>query len=162
MDSRTFKCEGERNGHLLHYEQVFGNIFERSESKCCGVLVKHRHKVKGEQVITLQMTQQLKTKNINIIPGQLYCRQCKAKFLLETEIDCIDDEDKGQSVTDADDEFTECETPRKKFESMAVSPVSLHAVPQHSRITNAKVKIDKIMNTIKSNISEAYKVQLHC
>ena len=45
---------------------------------------------------------------------------------------------------------------------MAVSPVSLHAIPQHSRITNAKVKIDKIMNTIKSNISEAYKVQLHC
>ena len=124
--------------------------------------MKYRRKVKGEQVITLQMTQQLKTKNINIIPGQLYCRQCKAKFLLETEIDCIDDEDKGQSVTDADDEFTECETPRKKFESMAVSPVSLHAVPQHSRITNAKVKIDKIMNTIKSNISEAYKVQLHC
>ena len=52
--------------------------------------MKYRRKVKGEQVITLQMTQQLKTKNINIIPGQLYCRQCKAKFLLETDIDCID------------------------------------------------------------------------
>ena len=90
MDSKTFKCEGERNGHLLHYEQVFGNIFEGSESKCCGLLMKYRRKVKGEQVITLQMTQQLKTKNISIIPGQLYCRQCKAKFLLETEIDCID------------------------------------------------------------------------
>ena len=51
--------------------------------------MKYRRKVKGEQVITLQMTQQLKTKNINIIPGQLYCRQCKEIFL-ETEIDCID------------------------------------------------------------------------
>ena len=62
VKSRTFKCEGERNDHMLYYEQEFGNVFERSESKCCGVLMKHRCKVKGEQVITLQMTQQLKTK----------------------------------------------------------------------------------------------------
>ena len=48
--------------------------------------MKHRRKVKGEQqVITLQMTQQLKTKNINVVPGQLFCCQCKAKFLLETD-----------------------------------------------------------------------------
>ena len=84
MESRTRKCEGERNDHTLHYEQVFGNVFERKESKCCAVLMKHRCKVKGEQVITLQMAQQLKTKNINVVPGQLFCRQYKAKFLLET------------------------------------------------------------------------------
>ena len=30
------------------------------------VLIKHCHKVKGEQVITLQMYQQLTTKNINV------------------------------------------------------------------------------------------------
>ena len=69
---------------MLHYEQVFGNVFERKKPKCCGVLMKHCHKVKGEQVITLQMAQQLKIKNIIFVPGQLFCRQCKAKFLLET------------------------------------------------------------------------------
>ena len=53
----TFKCEGERNDHTLYYELVFGNVFERSESKCCAVLMKYRRKVKGEQVITLQMAQ---------------------------------------------------------------------------------------------------------
>ena len=57
---------------MLHYEQVFGNVFERRESKCRVLTKYHR---KGEQVITLQMTQQLKTKNINIVPGQLFCRQ---------------------------------------------------------------------------------------
>ena len=36
----------------------------------------------GEQVITLQKAQQLKTNNINAVPGRLFCRQCKAKFLL--------------------------------------------------------------------------------
>ena len=70
---------------MLCYELVFGIVSERRKSKCCTVLVKYRRKVKGEQVITLQMAQQLKTKNINIVPGQLSCRQCKAKFLLETD-----------------------------------------------------------------------------
>ena len=81
----SFKCEGENNDHMLHYEQVFGNVFERRGSRCCGVLMKHRLKVTGGQVITLQRAQQLKTKNINFVPGQLFCRQCKAKFLLETD-----------------------------------------------------------------------------
>ena len=62
VDSRTFKCEGERNDHMLHYEQVFSNASERRESKCCVVLMKIRSIVRGEQVITLQMAQQLKTK----------------------------------------------------------------------------------------------------
>ena len=77
-------------------------------------------------MITLQIAQQLKTKNINVVLGQLFCRQCKAKFLLEID-HCIDDQDKFQSVTDTDHEFTECQTPRKKLQSIAISPVSLHA-----------------------------------
>ena len=47
--------------------------------------MKHRRKVKGEQVIILQMAQQLKTKNTNVVLGKLFCRQCKAKILLETD-----------------------------------------------------------------------------
>ena len=70
---------------MLHYKQVFGNVFERRESKCCGVLMKHRRKVKGEQLITLQMGQQLNIIYINVVPGQLFCGQCKAKFLIETD-----------------------------------------------------------------------------
>ena len=51
----------------------------------------------------------------------------------------IDNKDKVQSVTDTSDEFTECQTPRKKLQSIGISPVSLHA----------------FMKTLKSNISEA-------
>ena len=59
---------------------------------------------------------------------------------------CIDDQDKFQSVKDTDNEFTECQTPRKKLQSTGILPVSLHAY----------------MKTLKSNISEAYKVQVDC
>ena len=58
-----------------------GNVFERRKSKCCVILMKHCCKVKVEQVITLQMAQQIKSKNINVVSGQLFCRQGKAKFL---------------------------------------------------------------------------------
>ena len=50
-----------------------------------------------------------------------------------------DDQDKLQSVKDTDKEFTECQTPRKKLQSIGISPVNLHA----------------FMKTLKSNISEA-------
>ena len=85
MKRGAFKCEGEMNDHMLHYEQVFGNVFERRDSKCCAVLMKHCQKVKGEQVIILQMDQQLKTKDISDVSGQLICCQCKDKFLLKTD-----------------------------------------------------------------------------
>ena len=72
---------------IIYYimSRCFRNVSERRESKCCAVLIKHRCKVKGEQVIILQMAQQLKSENISVIPGQLFCRQCKARFLLETD-----------------------------------------------------------------------------
>ena len=128
---------------MLHYEKMFGNAFGRRESECCGVLMKHCHKVKGQQVITLQMAQQLKTKNINIVPGQLFCRQCKSNFLLETD-SLYDDQDKVQSVIDTDNEFTECQALRKKLQSVSISPVNLHS----------------FMKILKSDISEACKAQV--
>ena len=58
------------------------------EGKCYAVLMKHHYRVKGEKRITLQIAQQPKTKNINFVPEQLFCRQCKAKFLLNTDSLC--------------------------------------------------------------------------
>ena len=52
---------------------------------------------------------------------------------------CIDDQDKFQSVKDNDNEFTECQTPRKKLQPIGISPVSLHAFTK----------------TLKNNISDA-------
>ena len=61
------------------YKQVFGDVFEKRERKCRAVLMKHCRAVKGEQVIILQKVQQLKTKNINDVPGELFCCQCKVE-----------------------------------------------------------------------------------
>ena len=58
----------------------------------------------------------------------------------------IEDKDKVQSVTDTENEFTECQTPRRKFQSVGISPFSLHA----------------FVKTLKNNIPEAYKEQVDC
>ena len=59
---------------------------------------------------------------------------------------CIDDQDKVQSVTDTGNELTECQTPKKKLESIGISPVGLQT----------------FMKALKSNTSEAYKVEVDC
>ena len=51
-----------------------------------------------------------------------------------------------RSITDTDNEFIECQTPRKKLQSIGMSRVSLQA----------------FMKTLKSNISEVHRVQVNC
>ena len=90
------------------------------------------------------MAQQLKTKIINVV-GQLFCRQSKAKFLLE--IDQLYWWSRWISICrDIDSEFTQFQTPRKKIQLIVISSVTLHA----------------FMKTLKSSISEAYEVQVGC
>ena len=85
------------------------------------------------------MAQELKTKIIYIVVSvKLY--------FCSRQIHCIDDKNKFLSVTDTDIEFTEFQTPRKKLQSICISPASLHA----------------FMKTLKSNISKACKVQVDC
>ena len=64
----------------------------------------------------------------------------------DRQIHSIDDEDKVQSVTDTENELTEFQTPMKKLQSTGILPANLNA----------------FMETLKSNISEAYKVKVDC
>ena len=54
------------------------------------------------------------------------------------------------------------ESPKKKLnstlESTAVSQINIHGVAQHSRTSNAKGKLKKVLNVYKENISAAYNV----
>ena len=54
---------------------IMNMCFERRESKCFAVLIKY----------FFPLAQQLKRKNTNVLPGQLFCRLCKVGFLLETD-----------------------------------------------------------------------------
>ena len=148
-----------------HHEQFFGKVFERKQKNCCGVLINHKRKgIKGEQLITLEMAQYLKSKDFNVMPRNMLCCQCKTKY---NEMNNGDSDNNSQHITDmSDQEFDECETPKKKLNSslqaIGVSPIDpLHAVAQHSRIIHAKSKLDKVVDKLKNNLSEAYAIEIN-
>ena len=62
----------------------------------------------------------------------------------------------------SDDDFLLYESPEKKLnstlESIGVSPVNKHGVAQHSRASNAKGKLKKVLIVYKDNISAACNV----
>ena len=65
---------------MLYYELVFGNFFERRESKFCAVLMKYCDKVKREQVIIPQIAQQLKTKILMLYQNDYLVVSVKLNF----------------------------------------------------------------------------------
>ena len=123
----------------FHHKHFFGNVFERRASKCCGVLKKHKGKVKGEQQISLLMAKELKKRDHDVVPGHLLCRQCVKQYgtLLDDEPE-LEGEDVNECestvlVDDtADNSYNHCETPRKRLnaclEPMDIYPVTLHGV----------------------------------
>ena len=76
--------------------------------------------------------------------GNYFAVSVKINFC-QIQTHCIDDQDKFQSVTGTDNEFTECQTPKKA------------SINQHFTC-----QLTRILKILKSNISEAYKVQVDC
>ena len=113
------------------------------------------------------MAQQLKAKYFNVQPGHMLCRQCITVYeniidtspsntkVEETPMDDIDED------TLDDTTYEVYETPRKhlntRLEMVGESSVNLHGVPQQSRATSTKQKLDKVVDTYKITITEAYK-----
>ena len=69
--------------------------------------MKHRRKVKGEQVLIVQMDQQLKPKILVMHQNNYLIVSVKINFCYR-QTKCIDDQDKFQSVKDTYNEFTGC------------------------------------------------------
>ena len=53
--------------------------------------------------------------------GNYFATSVKLNFCYR-QTHCIDDQDKVQSITVTDNEFTECRTPKKKLQSICISP----------------------------------------
>ena len=95
----------------------------------------------------------------------MLCCQCITASENIVNASSTDTEVEETPMDDAVDDATYevYESPRKRFntslETVGVSPpVNLYGVPQHSRATSAKQKLDKVVDTYKSTIAEAYDV----
>ena len=160
---------GENMTICFHHEQIFGNVFERSATKCCGILNNHRRKAQGLKKVTLHMAHQLKAKNFDVQPGLMLCRHCITIY--ENLISSSSPDTEETSMDDIDEvplddtTYKVHSTPKKRLnislETIDVSPVKLHSVAQHSRSTKAKKKLDKVIDSYKNTIAEAYNVSMN-
>ena len=90
----------------------------------------------------------------------------------ETEVETPMGDTDEDALDDATNELTyevdgECnlwnlittrKCPSTSLETVSGSPVKLHGVQQHSHATSAKQKLDKVADTYKNTIVEAYNV----
>ena len=108
------------------------------------------------------MLQQLKAKDFDVQSGHMLCRQCITAYenINVSSSDTELEETPMDALVDATYEVYQ--TPRKRLntglETVGVSPVNLHGVPQRSRATSAKQKLDKVVDAYKTTIAEAYNV----
>ena len=120
-------------------------------------------------MISLDMATNLKQKGHKVKLGQKLCRQYINKYekiMNEPEEITIDEnETKTEEELQIQDDSAEYEeSPRRKLntslESVGVSPINVHTVPQHSRPTRAKEKLKSVMEKYQESISDAYDVSV--
>ncbi|CAB4065354.1 unnamed protein product [Lepeophtheirus salmonis] len=107
----------------------------------------HPNVLTGDRVISLEMSQLLKERGHNVVPGQKFCRTCIKHYKTisqptEMYVPALETEDELN--------FDIFERPRRKvnlsLEAAGVSPIHLHAIPQHARLLAAKVKLSHKAN----------------
>ena len=59
-----------------YHELKFGDTFKKQFTKCCNVFGKHKKKVNGGHVVTLDIAIQLKNENKDVVPGWKLFRSC--------------------------------------------------------------------------------------
>ena len=104
----------------------------------------------------------------DVFPGQKLFRQCVTEYEKLTKppenenMTEIIETESSQDELVSDDNFLLYESPKKKInsslESIGVSPINIHGVAQHSRASNAKGKLKKVLNVYKEDICAAYNV----
>ena len=134
-----------------HNLEQFERIFERNTTKCCGLINQYKRKVKGQKIISLDVAVHLKQKGHKVIPGQKLWHQCinqyKKIMKKQEEIDIDENETETEEELQAEEDDVEYEESRRKklktsLESVKVSTINFHTVPQHSRVTRAKDKLE--------------------
>ena len=74
--------------------------------------------------------------------GNYFVVSVKVNFCWR-QTNCIDDQNKVQSVTDTDNEFTDCQATGKKLQSTDILPVSLPAFMETLRRMQSTTRLFK-------------------
>lgn len=156
-----------------HHEQKLLVQFAHLQKKCCDPFSMHKRTVKSSlREITLDSVKSFKSLGIDVIPGKKLCPSCR--FQLSSKLD--EKERKMEEVSDNEEtapvEFEsdfDSEKTRESLDSsfseMDVSPLKLHAVAPHTKVSYGKRKLQQVHDVlqqkakgIKSHVADVMKV----
>ena len=115
----------------------------------------------GIMNISLELANNLKKKNIEVIPGWKLWSKCN-RTAIEKCSTSRESEISSQNEIEIEIEI-EVNTKTKinrSLESLGISPVKLKSVPQHQRPSVAKKKYQKVVSNLSNDISPIYNVEM--
>ena len=143
----------------FHHEQVYlvkySHLYQK---KCCDPFLVHGKKGSKSSLreITLTTAKQFSSIGETVIPGQKLCPKCRIR--LNDKLKCVDDK-RDSDIEDnyIPDNEAQMEDMRvnldKSLESMDVSPLKLHSVATHSKISHGKRKFDQVKKKLEKEES---------
>ena len=158
LDKVDCKIEGTL---CFHQEYLFRTKYEEKENKCCNLFKNHKKKAVCSLTIKLELAKHLKEKGISVVPGSKLCRNCYEMVISEEKTESregnpLEPEDPDPTLTEEEDfELSSREILETSFELAGVSPIKLHSLPKHRKVSVAKEKLERLM---QNNTAKAAKV----
>ena len=122
----------------------------------------------GQLTISLDMAKQMEEKLLKVVPGWKLCRSCNKQFIQYDHKDYNSQSDEEVFAADEDSNhdpsFEKVATKKQKldisFNAMDLSPVKLHSIAQHQRVTSAETKLKKAVKKMHATVAEVYNVDV--
>ena len=150
----------------LHHEQTVLTRYSQYQRHCCNPFEKHQKPIKGSlREVSLNTAEDFNSINISVIPGKKICPNCRKE--LTSNLEAASNKKDQQFVDEFDSHMgneTDVETMSSgsneemslrhdldtSFEEMGLmSPVKLHGVASHSKVTLGKRKLQQFHNKLK-------------
>ena len=157
----------------LHHEQSILTRYSQYQRSCCNPFNKHQKPVKGSlREVSLDTAEDCNTINISLIPGKKICpaRRKELTSRLEAASNKRDeqcgDEPDSHTEKESDEETMSYgsgeETTLRhdldtSFEEVDLSPIKLHSVPSHSKVTLGKHKLQQFhdkLNKLETTVQK--------
>ena len=118
--------------------------------------------------ISIELAQLLENKSFNVLPGWKICCNCyeKAEVVCKHNNEEVDEINCADMQTDPTfhPEHESSSLKRRLDSTLSVleeSPVKLHSVAPHQRVTSAKQKLKKVVGKLKEGVADAYQLDVN-
>ena len=128
-----------------YHETFYSDLLFKKNSKCCDPFkwYKKKRKPDGTHNLALETAEQLKSKNIHVIPGCKVCLNChqQIKDFLDDDTDDVFMDDVDECTTNVFESTVHIAEQRDELNEslgiIGISPLKMHAVSKYSKVKEA-------------------------